>query len=92
MDFGTSTTAVDKIDIADLTSFNGDFDTVVVDSTAYNIDEDVLVITSQAFTAVANVDVFLEARSTSASANNGDNIVVIWQDTLGGVHVADARR
>jgi Ca2+-binding RTX toxin-like protein len=89
MDFGTSTTTVDQLNVAGVTSFNGSFDTVNIDSTAFNIDEDVLVVTSQAFTGVTAVDTFMEARSTAQTAINGDKIIV-WQDTLGAVHTAVA--
>jgi Ca2+-binding RTX toxin-like protein len=89
MDFGTSTTTVDQLNVAGVTSFNGTFDTVNIDSTAFNIDEDVLVVTSQAFTGVTAVDTFMEARSTAQTAINGDKIIV-WQDTLGAVHTAVA--
>jgi Ca2+-binding RTX toxin-like protein len=89
MDFGTSTTTVDQLNVAGVTSFNGTFDTVNIDSTAFNIDEDVLVVTSQAFTGVTAVDTFMEARSTAQTAINGDKVIV-WQDTLGAVHTAVA--
>lgn len=89
MDFGTSTTTVDQLDVAGVTSFNGTFDTVRLDSTGYNVDEDVVVISSQAFTGVTALDTFYEARSTAVTGANADKIL-IWQDTLGTVHAAVA--
>jgi hypothetical protein len=91
MDFGTSTTTVDQLDISAITIFNGNaFDTKVIDSTAYNVDEDVIVITSQAFTNVAAVDTFYEGRATAVITGTNLDKVLVWQDTLGTVHVARA--
>jgi len=86
--FGTSTTAVDKLDVAAITSFSAnDFDTIVKDSTAYDADQDVIIVTSQSFTALSDVDTFYEARSTATDGSNKD-VLVIWQDSLGSTHVS----
>jgi Ca2+-binding RTX toxin-like protein len=91
MDFGTSTTTVDQLDVAAATIFNTNaFDTKVIDSTAYNVDEDVVVITSQAFASVTAVDTFYEARATLVLTGTNLDKVLIWQDTLGTVHMSRA--
>jgi len=89
MDFGTSSTAVDKIDINDLTTPNGGFDLKVIDSTGFAVDEDVVVITSQAFATTTAVDTFYETRSTAATGASND-VILIYQDTLGSVKLAMA--
>jgi len=85
-DWGTSTTTVDQIDVSAPFS-NTAFATVVLDSTAYAASEDVVVITSQAFVGTDALDVFVEARSTRVTGVNTDQLLV-WQDTLGTVHVS----
>lgn len=90
MNFGTSTTSVDKINVAARNLiFNSSFDTVVTDATAFDIDEDVLIITSQTFVNLAAVDAFYEARSTAVTGTSADKLI-LWQDSMGKVHLSQA--
>ena len=88
MNFGTAATTVDRIDVdADNLTFNGTYDTVVTSATAFNIDEDVVVLLGQSYANIAAVDAAYEARSTAVDATGAD-VLLVWQDTFGSVHIA----
>ena len=94
MNFGTSSTSVDKLDLSALVlSFTqgstGTFDTVTSISAAYAASTDVLLLNTTTYADITAVDSAIETWSTAANATNRD-LVVVWQDTLGNLHVAAA--
>lgn len=89
---GKTDANVDQLDVKALAvaaNFNGnDFDVVQIataSNTATAADTDVLILTYQGFTDVAAVDVHLEANN---SGTVDDDLIVVYQDTLGQVRVA----
>jgi hypothetical protein len=91
MNFGTSTTQVDIINVAARTlSFtSNDYDTFGLVSAGYSADVDVYLFDTAAYADASALDTALEALSTANSGANKD-LILIWQDSLGRVNVATA--
>ena len=93
--FGTSTTSVDVIDFTTLgtaMSFSVNaYDTVGLFSAGYSADNDVdvLIFNTAAYAALSDVDTAVESWSTAVTGL-GKDLVLIWADTLGQVHVSAA--
>lgn len=87
--FGTSTTQVDVLSlVGGGANFAGnDYDTVGLFSATFNADVDVIIFDSATYADVAAVDTALEAYSTALTGLTFDKVLV-WQDTLGSVHVS----
>ncbi len=91
---GKTDANIDKLDLNGIkgAGFNWDsaFDTIQTinaDATAIATDSDIVILAHKAFDNDAAVDVYLEANNTG---NIDGDLVVIYQDTLGRVHVAFA--
>lgn len=95
MNFGTSSTSIDIIDFTTLgtaLSFTVNaYDTRGLLSAGYSADNDVdvLIFDTAGYAAVSDVDTALESWSTAVTGL-GKDLVLIWQDTLGQVHVSAA--
>ena len=93
MDFGLSYTTVDQIGVAGLAAagadltFNGAFDTKALSSAAFADDTDLLFFMDQTYANIAAVDAAVETWST-AITGLGSDLVVIWADTFGVVHIS----
>jgi Ca2+-binding RTX toxin-like protein len=93
MDFGLSYTVVDQIGVAGLAAagadltFNGAFDTKAASSAAFADDTDLLFFLDQTYANIAAIDTAVEAWSTAVTGV-GSDLIVIWADTFGVVHVS----
>jgi Ca2+-binding RTX toxin-like protein len=92
-DFGTGSTSVDQFNLAGRAlSFNSSYDLAFLESagTAFSLDEDLVILNSSQRANLAAVDTYYETRSTAGNATNAD-IIVIWEDTSGLVHVSQGK-
>ena len=83
--FGTSSTYVDRIDVAGLAlTWTTAFDTVTLNSAgALAADTDVMVMNNAAYQDITSMETALELFTA-----NDQDILIIWQDTLGNLHLA----
>ena len=95
INFGTSATSVDQIDFTTLgtaLSFSvNEYDKVGLFSAGYSADNDVdvLIFNTASYAALSDVDTAVESWSTAVTGL-GKDLVLVWADTLGQVHVSAA--
>jgi Ca2+-binding RTX toxin-like protein len=90
-DWGTSTTTVDAFNLAarSLSFTVNTYDAVGLVSAGYVANVDVYVFDTATYADATALDTALEALSTAATGANKD-LILVWQDSLGRVNVAQA--